>query len=763
MRRCAWKILFRLIYYFAKAKAALAAIFKHQHFRTTILMTQTAADTFRDYAVTGVPASGVNQVSKSDVRGLLTFYESLLSGSTAGITFVDRATLYANIAYAANVTAIVYNDTTANYNGLYQKYGASGAGSWNRIGDLPNSIVRISATGGTGDAIIATAPETPIVPGNKLYLLTTTAANTTATTINVNGAGAVAIMNAFGSNLAANSLLNGSQVLMAWAVDHYQLLISASVDASAILAAAQAAATASAASATASSTSSSTAQTYALVAGAAAARFARIATTANQTLSGLTAIDGVTPVAGDKILAKAQTTLSQNGVWLAAAGAWTRPTDFNSSSAVLNGYVIHVSEGTANANRRYVLSSGSVPIVIDTSLLTFTETTSLIGDSAQISVQQSGAGTVPLSVAKIINQWNTLLMYGGGPDKTAAQNAAAFLAARDGLLLNGGTLTITPGSYACDPVNFIRSDVVHGSMKIQGTSNPSGPANNNSVITFTGTGATPFWSFNSPSAGTNNGSNWTVDSLYFNATDPTFSGALISSTTAVTDGSKITGNFRLENCVLGQAGGVSSSCTLLDIGKSQIATVYRNVFGSGVCQIKGQQGQTVAGVAQARQDTCTDIRKNTFNGCNGYPIQFGGEAWNLQDNIFEPSAGGRMRVFTTNSNYPIRQMTWINNWCGDTSANPGDQAFLFYGQGLVFMGNYVSGLWTGSGPGFNAIYLNGLRGFNISGNSFDYCSAAIASQDATTKYGSIEGNVLNIGAISTGAFDASVRIAGNGI
>ena len=51
------------------------------------------------------------------------------------------------------------------------------------------------------------------------------------------------------------------------------------------------------------------------------------ATTTNITLSGLQACDGVTPVAGDRVLVKSQTTASQNGIYLASATAWSRAPD----------------------------------------------------------------------------------------------------------------------------------------------------------------------------------------------------------------------------------------------------------------------------------------------------------------------------------------------------------------------------------------------------------------------------------------------------
>jgi hypothetical protein len=47
-------------------------------------------------------------------------------------------------------------------------------------------------------------------------------------------------------------------------------------------------------------------------------------TTADDTLSGLAARNGVTPTAGQRVLVAGQTDLAQNGPYIAAAGAWTR-------------------------------------------------------------------------------------------------------------------------------------------------------------------------------------------------------------------------------------------------------------------------------------------------------------------------------------------------------------------------------------------------------------------------------------------------------
>ncbi len=102
----------------------------------------------------------------------------------------------------------------------------------------------------------------------------------------------------------------------------------------------------------------------------------RFATTANINLSttGLTAIDGVTPVAGNRAFVKDQSAGAENGIYIAASTAWIRSRDFNAVSAdsLEAGVSIFVQEGTANALNSYILTTTGT-IVLDTTALTFIE------------------------------------------------------------------------------------------------------------------------------------------------------------------------------------------------------------------------------------------------------------------------------------------------------------------------------------------------------------------------------------------------------
>lgn len=83
----------------------------------------------------------------------------------------------------------------------------------------------------------------------------------------------------------------------------------------------------------------------------------RVATTANITLSGTQTIDSVSVTAGQRVLVKNQSTAANNGIYLCAAGAWTRTTDADSAAELEGGVIVPVDEGTANANTMWMLAS----------------------------------------------------------------------------------------------------------------------------------------------------------------------------------------------------------------------------------------------------------------------------------------------------------------------------------------------------------------------------------------------------------------------
>ena len=100
-------------------------------------------------------------------------------------------------------------------------------------------------------------------------------------------------------------------------------------------------------------------------------------TTANITLSGTQTVDGVVLVATDRVLVKNQTASADNGLYLCAAGAWTRTTDMNTWAQVPGAYVF-VEQGTTLADTGWVCTS---------------DAGGTIGVTAMTWAQFSGAGS----------------------------------------------------------------------------------------------------------------------------------------------------------------------------------------------------------------------------------------------------------------------------------------------------------------------------------------------------------------------------------
>ena len=98
----------------------------------------------------------------------------------------------------------------------------------------------------------------------------------------------------------------------------------------------------------------------------------KVATTGNITLSGAQTIDDVSVTDGDRVLVKSQSVGSENGIYVVAAGAWSRADDANVSAEVTPGMFVFVEEGTDTGDNGYVLTTDA-PITLGSTALTFTQ------------------------------------------------------------------------------------------------------------------------------------------------------------------------------------------------------------------------------------------------------------------------------------------------------------------------------------------------------------------------------------------------------
>lgn len=167
----------------------------------------------------------------------------------------------------------------------------------------------------------------------------------------------------------------------------------------------------------------------------------RVATTANISLTGTQTIDGISLDAGDRVLVKNQTTGSQNGIWVVAAGAWSRAQDADSTAEVTPGMFAFVEEGTSNGDSGYLLTNDGT-ITLGTTALTF--------------AQFSGAGQI-IAGAGLVKNGNTIDVVGTSDRITISADYIDIAATYAGQTSITTVGTIGTGTWQGTPV-----DLAHG-------------------------------------------------------------------------------------------------------------------------------------------------------------------------------------------------------------------------------------------------------------------------------------------------------------
>ncbi len=132
----------------------------------------------------------------------------------------------------------------------------------------------------------------------------------------------------------------------------------------------------------------------------------KAATNGNITLSGAQTVDGIALVAGDRVLVKNQTSASQNGIYVVAAGAWTRATDMDATTPIneINSAAVFVEQGTVYADTGWTQTF--VVNTIDFDQISFTQFNGAAGITAGIGLTKTG-NTLDISLGAGIAQLPT--------------------------------------------------------------------------------------------------------------------------------------------------------------------------------------------------------------------------------------------------------------------------------------------------------------------------------------------------------------------
>ena len=187
----------------------------------------------------------------------------------------------------------------------------------------------------------------------------------------------------------------------------------------------------------------------------------RAASTGNLTLSGAQMIDGVSVVADDRVLVKDQTDATENGIYIAAAGAWARAADFDGSASGgadaedVKGAFFFVEEGSTNADNGFVCTNtGSVSFgASDISFVQFSGAGSVIAGDGLSKSGNTLSVNVDDSTIEISS--DTLQVKDAGITNAKLANSDVTVTAGDGLKGGGAvslgatvTLNIEPADFA---------------------------------------------------------------------------------------------------------------------------------------------------------------------------------------------------------------------------------------------------------------------------------------------------------------------------
>ena len=211
--------------------------------------------------------------------------------------------------------------------------------------------------------------------------------------------------------------------------------------------------------------------------------------TSNNALSGLSAVDGYTPVAGDRILVAGQTTASANGVYNAASGAWTRTTpDGSGNGEIENGATWLVLQGTTYGGTQWRVSQTGAITVGTTSLTivqfavgsTYAAGNGLSLTSGTFSLNPaaggglvSAAGGASVDTTVVARKYSTTL----GDGTTTAFTVTHNLNTQN--LVYGMRLAATPYTYA-------EADVAFPTVNTATVTFASAPSSGQFTVTFIG-------------------------------------------------------------------------------------------------------------------------------------------------------------------------------------------------------------------------------------------------------------------------------------
>jgi hypothetical protein len=198
---------------------------------------------------------------------------------------------------------------------------------------------------------------------------------------------------------------------------------------------------------------------------------------ANVALLGLQTIDGVTLVANNRVLLVGQTLQTQNGLWLAQVGVWTRPLDFASGTTVGEAYVL-ITSGAINAGSSWLCNTPTA--IIDVNPITFVEF-SIPGQTTGANVG-TGAGQIFRDKTGITLNFKTIA---AGPHIVVTNNTNDVTLSTDAATVNTANTLVArdgAGNFSAGTIAANLTGNVTGNL----TGNASSATSATTATNFTG-------------------------------------------------------------------------------------------------------------------------------------------------------------------------------------------------------------------------------------------------------------------------------------
>jgi hypothetical protein len=490
----------------------------------------------------------------------------------------------------------------------------------------------------------------------------------------------------------------------------------------------------------------------------------RVSTTTNidLTAGGLLTIDGVTTVAGDRVLVKAQTNKIQNGIYIVAVGAWARSGDAYLDGQLTPGSFTFIEEGTTYHDSGWVISTNGT-ITIGTSVIEWTQ----FSGAGQLTAN-SGVQLIGSNFSANVDNSTIDIQSGAIHVKDGLTLVTPNIGAATGTSLDIGTGNLTAGNAtigggsggSITGANLVSANYFTGTLTTNAQPNITsvGTLGNANVATTLNVGSNAFIA-NANGIYTNgyyyaNGDQIDFQTAAGNATEIQFKSSLgndlassnnftfnaSSNTLTVTgtanvSGQVVAGNIKTDSLTTGRV-------TFQGVG-NVLADSANLTFSSNTLTVTGTanvSGQVIVG--NLRTDSLTTGRV-TFQGVGNVLADDSDLTFDAITNELK-SGNANVVGYMTAGNVTARNLTAGSITFATAGGLLTDNANLTFntaGNILTVDNASLSGNVTAAQFIGNGVQLSNVAGANVSGQ---VGNALVAG----TVYGNAQANITSVGTLT---------------